>query len=239
MKAAVYFGSHHIYADMVSSYKSLLINSDVDRIYLLIEDDEFPYELHRDVEVINISKQIEKWFVPGGANWNSGWTYIGLIRCALTKVFPDLDKILSIDCDTVVVDDVSELWDIPLDGYCVAGVKEPALSLTTHSMYINAGVTMWNLKKLREDGVDDRMIDDLNRNRRMFVCQDTLNVFCRNHILPISGKYNTSDYTEKSNEKKILHFAGGRPCNWRELDIVRKYREVPIEEIRRSVNAYT
>lgn len=239
MKAAVYFGSHHIYSDMNTAYKSLLINSDVDKIYLLIEDDSFPYEVHRDVEVINISKQVANWFVPGGANWNSDWTYIGLIRSALAKVFPDLDKILSIDCDTVVVEDVSELWDLPLDNYYVAGVKEPALSFATHNTYINSGVTMWNLKKLREDGVDDMMINDLNMNRRTFVSQDTLNVYCKDRILVISGRYNTSEYTEKSPEKKILHFAGGIPCNWRELDIVRKYREVPIEEIRRSVNEDT
>ena len=167
MKAAVYFGSRHIYSDMVSAYKSLLVNSDVDRIYLLIEDDEFPFELHRDVEIINISKRITEWFEPNGANWNSGWTYIGLIRGALAKVFPDLDKILSIDCDTIVDADVSELWDIPLGDYYVAGVREPSLSVSSHGLYINAGVTMWNLAKLREDGKDNAMIDDLNRNRRM------------------------------------------------------------------------
>lgn len=239
MKAAVYFGSHHIYDDMVSAYKSLLINSDVDKIYLLIEDDTFPYAVHRDVEVINISKDLEKWFVPGSPNWNSNWTHIGLVRSALAKVFPDLDKILSIDCDTVVLEDVSELWEIPIDDYYVAGVREPSLSLATHNLYINAGVTMWNLKKLREDGIDDKMIDDLNRNGRSFVSQDVLNVFCKDHILEISGKYNVSEYTEKSLEKKILHFAGRKPWNWRDLDIVRKYREVSIEEIRRSVNEYT
>ena len=234
MKAAVYFGSHHIYDDMVSAYKSLLINSDVDKIYLLIEDDKFPYDVHRDVEVINISKDLEKWFLPSSPNWNSNWTHIGLVRSALAKVFPDLDKILSIDCDTVVTDDVSDIWDIPLDDYYVAGVPEPILSMTTHNLYINAGVTMWNLKKLREDGVDDKMIRDLNRNGRPFVSQDVLNLFCRDHILSISAKYNASDYTERSDEKRILHFAGGRPCGWRNLDVVRKYREVPIEDIRRS-----
>ena len=234
MKAAVYFGSRHIYSDMVSAYKSLLVNSDVDRIYLLIEDDEFPFELHRDVEIINISKRITEWFEPNGANWNSGWTYIGLIRGALAKVFPDLDKILSIDCDTIVDADVSELWDIPLGDYYVAGVREPSLSVSSHGLYINAGVTMWNLAKLREDGKDNAMIDDLNRNRRMFVSQDTLNTVCRGNILQIPAKYNASAYTEQTVEKKILHFAGGIPGNWRELEVVQKYRQISLEDIRKE-----
>ena len=232
MKAAVYFGSRKIYADMVSAYKSLLVNSDVNKIYLLIEDDEFPYEVHRDVEVINISKLIEKWFVPNGANWGSGWTYIGLIRGALAKVFPELDKILSIDCDTLVQSDVSDLWDIPIDDYYVAGVMEPALSRYSNGLYINAGVTMWNLKKLREDGKDDEMIEDLNRNKRMFVSQDTLNAVCRGHILKINASYNACAYTEQASETKIVHFAGGIPGNWRDLETVKYYRNLPIEEIR-------
>ena len=232
MKAAVYFGSRHIYDDMVSAYKSLLVNSDVQKIYLLIEDDEFPYKVHRDVEVINISKLIEKWFVPGGANWSSGWTYIGLIRGALAKVFPELDKILSIDCDTLVQSDVSDLWDIPIDDYYVAGVMEPALSRYSNGLYINAGVTMWNLKKLREDGKDDEMIEDLNRNKRMFVSQDTLNAVCRDHILKINAAYNACAYTEQASETKIVHFAGGLPGNWRDLETVKYYRNLPIEEIR-------
>ena len=45
MKYAVYFGSREIYWDMATSAKSLLINSDVDKIFFLIEDDEFPYEI--------------------------------------------------------------------------------------------------------------------------------------------------------------------------------------------------
>jgi len=37
--------------------KSLLIHSNVDKIYFLIEDDEFPYELPPEVECINVSGQ--------------------------------------------------------------------------------------------------------------------------------------------------------------------------------------
>lgn len=232
MKVAVYFGSIHIYKDMIPAYKSLLVNSDVDKIYLLTEDDKFPYELHRDVENINIARKIETWFERDGANWNSAWKYVGLIRCALSKVFPDLDTILSIDCDTIVKEDVSDLWNINLNNFYVAGVMEPHMTFSTHSLYVNAGVTMWNLKKIREDGIDDKMIDDLNRNRRMFVCQDTLNAFCRDRIFQLPAMYNVSDFTEQSKRVKIFHYAGGRPKDWRKLPIVEYYRNLPLDEIR-------
>jgi len=42
---------------MIPSMKSLLIHSNVDKIYFLIEDDTFPYELPPEVECINVSEQ--------------------------------------------------------------------------------------------------------------------------------------------------------------------------------------
>ena len=45
MKAAVYCATRNLYLDLIPAVKSLLANSDVDRVYLLIEDDAFPEEL--------------------------------------------------------------------------------------------------------------------------------------------------------------------------------------------------
>lgn len=43
MKTAVYTGTKNLYPHMIPAIKSLLFNSDVDIIYLLIEDDVFPF----------------------------------------------------------------------------------------------------------------------------------------------------------------------------------------------------
>lgn len=209
---------------MVSAAKSLLCNSDVDKIYLLIEDDEFPYELSPSVETINIRHIIPRYFDENGPNYRSRWTYIGLIRAALTKVFPQYDKILSIDCDTIVARDVSELWDIDIEDYYFAAVKEPHLSRMINGLYTNVGVMMVNLKKLR-DGKDDELIKALNAKAFFFVSQDVLNGCCQGHILELPGEYNVCDYTVPSTSVKIIHYAG--KSNWRNNDIVVKYREMP------------
>jgi len=224
LKCAVYFGSREIYWDMVSAAKSLLAHSDVDKIYYLIEDDEYPFETSPSIETINISKLIWEIYDPSGANVQQRWTYIGLIRSALTKVFPDLDKILTIDCDTIVTQDISDLWDIPLDDYYFAAVKEPALSAMTHGLYTNSGVAMMNLKKLREDGKDDEMIRLLNTRALYFVCQDAMNACCQGKILEISNEYNANRYTGTCYNQKVIHYAG--LSNWRFLDIVKEYREM-------------
>ena len=236
MKAAVYFGSRDIYYDMVSAYKSLLVNSDVDKIYLLIEDDEFPFELHPAVQTVNIRDTVMKLFSTLSPNFGSRWTYIGLIRGALPKLFPQYDRILSIDCDTVVLKDMSDLWDIDFGDNYVAGVREPILSQQRGHLYINAGVIMLNLAKMREDGIDDALIEALNTKYYCFVAQDAINDLCMNRILEIPGNYNVSAYTDHGDSSgvRVQHFAGGCPHNWRELDIVRYYRALNPADIRQG-----
>lgn len=55
MRAAVYSGTRNIYDKMLTASKSLLMHSNVEKIYFLIEDDQFPYELPKEIECINIS----------------------------------------------------------------------------------------------------------------------------------------------------------------------------------------
>lgn len=230
MKAAVYFGSHHIYDDMLTSAKSLLVNSDVDKIYFLIEDNKFPYPLSDCIEVKNIRFVVPKIFDQNGPNYNTRWTYIGLIRAALTKVFPDVDSILSIDCDTIVDQDISDLWELPLDRYYFAAAREPYLSTHKRILYTNSGVMMANLKKLREDGKDNEMIRALNMRKYTFVAQDVLNDFCQGNILEISSAYNACNFTEKTTDRKVIHYAG--ESDWRGNEIVKKYRDIPWCDIR-------
>jgi len=55
MKVAAYSGTRNVYYRMIPAVKSLLKNSDVDKVYLLIEDDIFPYDLPDKIVPINIS----------------------------------------------------------------------------------------------------------------------------------------------------------------------------------------
>jgi lipopolysaccharide biosynthesis glycosyltransferase len=84
-----------------------------------------------------------------------------LIRAAYTKIFPDLDRILSIDMDTVINENISDLWDLDLTNYYIAAVEERELSLAEGS-YFNMGVAMMNLQKIRADKKDDEIINALN-----------------------------------------------------------------------------
>ena len=151
MRAAVYSGTRNVYSQMLTSAKSLLVHSNVEKIYFLIEDDKFSEALPSEIECINISNQ--KYFPSDGPNFNNVCTYMVLIRAAYSKIFPNLDRILSLDMDTVVNENISELWDLDLENYYLAAVEECDLTKEEGS-YINMGVAMLNLKKIREDNKD-------------------------------------------------------------------------------------
>ena len=227
MKAAVYCGTRGVYRDMAAACRSLLLHADVERVFFCIEDPTFPEALPDCVTCIDVSGQ--KFFPPEGPNYRQKWTWMVLMRTALAKVLPaELDTILSLDTDTVVLRDVSGLWDIPLGDSYLAAAREPAKS-AGRPLYVNAGVVLYNLRQLRADGMDDRLIAELNLRRHPFTDQDALNLLCQGRIREIPSEYNACPWTEPCRDPRILHFAAIE--DWRDHPLVRQVRALAWQEV--------
>ena len=126
-KIAVYAGTRNIYDQMYVCLKSLLLTTPMDRVFLLIEDDEFPYPVPENVIIANVSAQ--EMFLPGSPNFSSPWSYMAMLKCCLANMFEDMTgNILWLDCDTIVLDDISDLFSVDLSGFYYAGVMEAAKS---------------------------------------------------------------------------------------------------------------
>lgn len=227
MKAAVYTATRNLYADMIPAIKSLLVNSDVDRIYVGIEDDEFPYELPSLCKIINLSKK--DIFLKDGANAGSRFTYMAMMRVALAKVLPkNLNRVLSLDVDTIVDRDISELWDLPIDD-CYFAASHEWHKAQEGYLYCNVGVSLFNLKKMR-DGKTDELIHVLNKIKLEFVEQDALNMLCQGAIYDMPPEYNSEYYTEHVDEPKIIHHIGRNDLLHTYPD-VQKYARMSFDEI--------
>lgn len=248
MKVAGFAATRNMYEDMETCAKALAINSSVDAIYFLIEDPEFPTPLPDYIHCIDVSRQ--EYFGPRCPNIYKLWSYMTLMRVAWTKYLPDLDRILWLDCDVIVNQNIDELWDLNLDGYFVAAVKEPYKTKKNGSLYVNAGVSMLNLDMLRKTRMDDKMIRALNFKKFGFADQDCLNELCKGHILQIDQTYNSNNYTQPSKHNwvtddlkdlknrvlienpKVIHYANEPHRRIRPLYL--KYHDIPWEEIRRN-----
>ena len=226
MRAAVYTGTRNLYGDMETAAKSLIANSDVDKVYFLIEDAEFPTKLPPIIECVDVSGQ--RFFRPDGPNMSSGFTYMVLLRAAFSDMF-DLDMIVGLDSDAICLQDVSALWDTDLDGVYFAAAREPDRSCRELT-YTNMGVTVYNLAKLR-DGKAAEIIDVLDNHRFTWMEQDVFNSLCQGRIGILDGDFNACNYTEHTDHPRIVHYAARN--DWRGEPCVREYRDMPWDEVMR------
>ena len=227
MKAAVYAGTRNLYPDMVTAAKSLAMHSSVDTIWFLIEDPVFPLPVPDYVRCLDVSQQL--WFSKHGPNVYKLWTWMVLMRAVIPKIFPEYDKILSLDVDTIVNDNIDELWDLDLNGYYLAGALEPEKS-KPNEPYINMGVVMFNNRMFIETKMVEKVILCLNRDHYRFPDQDCLNLLCKGQILTIPSDYNSNEYTEEISDPKIIHFAAIQ--KWNTNPIVQKYQNIPWDKVR-------
>lgn len=227
---AVFCGTRNVYDSMEMAAKSLMYHTKMDRVYFLIEDDEFPRELPEAIRCINVSGQ--KWFDPNGKNYKNSWTWMCMMRAAFAKLLPEEHQVLSLDIDVVVNDDVSELWDINLKDCYFAGVPETMQTKEKKTTYCNFGVIMMNLDRIRETGIDDVIIASLNRDKWGCPEQDAFNHFCAGKIFAIDSKYNatrTGHITADTEEEKISHYAGIK--YWKQFKPFRRFAVMSWDDV--------
>ena len=88
-----------------------------------------------------------------------------LLKFIIADLFPQLDRILYLDGDLIVEDDLLELYNTPLgDNYAAAVLDISKLYWKSDfnscvENYFNSGVMLLNLKKMREDRLSEVLIE--------------------------------------------------------------------------------
>lgn len=189
---------------------SILKHNNIKKAYLFIEDDKIPYIEDMRVEFININK-IKEYINKNSPNYNTKYSKLSYTRCFFSKVIKE-DKILYLDVDALVVDNIEDLWNIDLQDKLIAGTHEGGewdKYLKTNGLddtYINSGVLVMNLKEIRKQKLDDKIIELLNTRQFAFPDQDAINIVYQNKIKHISNIYNSTEETGFRDDAKIIHY---------------------------------
>ena len=74
----------------------------------------------------------------------------------LPSVFIDSDRILYLDCDTIILSDLNEMYNLNFNDNYILGALDYLVNNVDYlgiksNIYINSGVILLNLKKIRED----------------------------------------------------------------------------------------
>ena len=131
-------------------------------------------------------------------------------------VSPDVEKILYIDCDSIINKSLKELWQIDITSYCTAGVvdvtcpdSKEKIGINESDIYINSGVVLLNLKKWRENEIEKKLIDFIKKydGKVFHHDQGALNGVLYNYCKIIHPKYNTlSVFFTMSKDQIIQYF---------------------------------
>ena len=123
-------------------------------------------------------------------------------RIKLPDVCPDLDKILYLDCDTLVRGNLDELFELDLSGKYLAGVKDvwgvskyvKRLNMKS-PVYINSGMLLFNCDYCRKEQFFDKIIDFAKNNDKIieFCDQDSINKVVDEKKIVLNPKYNLMD----------------------------------------------
>lgn len=167
-------------------------------------------------------------------------------RLAFPTLLPDtVEKILYLDCDLLIQNDLQPLWDTDFSGYYMAGVREPfsqgaheyrqKIGMKDTTGYVNSGVLLIDLKKMRSDNIQDSIFICANeiKDKILLQDQDIINVSLEGQIFPLPQTYNfmhmyKEDVIDDS-QMTIIHFALTKP--WDKKADVNEYK-------RRSIDAY-
>jgi len=225
-KHAVYSGTRNLYGPMQTAAKSLIANSDVDKVWLLTEGG-YDYWLPDMCEVVDVSGQ--QWFPAGGPNMGTQYTYMAMVRCAIALMpeFAGIDRILSLDVDTIATKTCSDVWELPIDGCYFAAARE-AHRAFGNLLYTNIGVTLFNLGMLR-NGKAEECVYALNHWRYQWIEQDVMNYLCQGRIYEMPPEYNACDFIPHT-EERIRHFAAQGLSKWSKDPLVEKWRVLSWDE---------
>lgn len=125
-------------------------------------------------------------------------------RLLLPSMLPNLDKIIYLDCDLVVHNDLKELWDIDVNDVAVAMApdrwyndkKTLGRLNILNGEYLNAGVIVMNLDYWRKHDIQNKTLMFIAEKGEQltFLDQDALNVVLQNERKQLPVKFNLTPF---------------------------------------------
>ena len=148
------------------------------------------------------------------------------IRLMIPKLIAE-EKVIYLDSDTLVIDDLLLLYQTNLGEHVIAGVIDPGgadtsrIPRNSNDQYVNSGVLLMNLDRLRKD---DFMIACMQLHARyqdevVWADQCLINKFAENNKLILDPKWNRQVFSHALDQRawttattagktKVLHFLG-------------------------------
>lgn len=122
-----------------------------------------------------------------------------IYKFSIPEILTDVEKIIYLDGDLIVKNDLEELYNYNLAGKCVGAVKDTCglanglnkVFRKKKVFYFNSGVMLMDLDKMREKDYTSKLIDYRINGYNEFMDQDALNYILKDDVIELPFKYNT------------------------------------------------
>lgn len=207
----VYAMTRNVYEWIIPSIRSLHNMNPNATVYILCEDDSLPFDLPIPATIINVSGQT--YFPMNSVNYNNPYTYINLLKVCYADYLP-CEKVIHLDLDTIVCEDLQPMWNTDMSGKWVAAVPEkpdcwkPEGWKPFGEKYYNMGVALINLEQMRKDDIQHRMVHYLNTVKQPFADQDAWNKYGSEYdkFVDLPLRYNEGLTTGTTDYPAIVHY---------------------------------
>lgn len=137
---------------------------------------------------------------------NGNWSIYTWYRLLLPQYLPDnVHKVLYLDADVIVLENLVDLFSIDMEGIAVAGCVDPEsfneqtflrCKYGMGKMYICAGVLLMNLDYWRDKKLSEKHIQYGHNNNDWlkFADQDTINILCCDSKIVLPLRYGIMDF---------------------------------------------
>lgn len=209
--------------------------------YVAIEDEQIDF-LNEVIKTKNPENQVQKVDVTdlyekefgNCKNENAYCTPYTLLRL-LADLVPNMpDKILYLDIDMMANKDLGELYNIDVTDYEYAAVKEKYGHFFIRWDYINAGMLLFNMKKMRETGLLPKAREMLRTHKMLFADQDAI-FWSTTKKLLVNRKFNEQRSYNNLNTV-ICHFC--KRLLWTPYPRVRNYKQWHIDKVHKELKCH-
>lgn len=173
------------------------------------------------IEFINVTEYIDS--IANKLPLRDYYSKTTYFRMFIAELFPDLDKALYIDSDTILQGDISKLYQTDISNYFIGACHEQAMvQVDEYGTYaekvvgvsrynfFNAGLILINCDNFRKHFVLDKFIELLHiYNFVVTQDEDYLNLICKDHVYWLDQRWNTEIYGEINypiDEAYVLHY---------------------------------
>lgn len=221
-----------------------IYTADVSRIkpeYTCISDEQIEF-LDRVVKSKNSDNKVikidvtdlyEKEFA-NSKNEDAYCTPYTLLRL-LADLVPGMpDKLLYLDIDMMAGDDITKLYNIDVTDYEYAAVKEKYGSVFLWPDYINAGMLLFNMKKVKETGLLEKSRELIKTKKFLFADQTAVYKATTKKLL-IPRMFNEQS-SFKRDDTVICHFC--KRLVWRPYPHTTNFKQWHIEPVHKILRCY-